>query len=95
MYENALSEFITRNTCTYVLKKCFKEDNLYNIHLVDFFLYNDITCIQMGLQKIEGVSIEFDDFNDTVQAQKLVFNNLKLLMINHWLGSLQALILGD
>lgn len=49
----------------------------------------------MGLQKIEGVSIEFDDFNDTVQAQKLVFNNLKLLMINHWLGSLQALILGD
>lgn len=94
MIPNALSDFVGKGTCDYILKKCFDEDQLYHIHLADLFVYTDITSIQMGMLSIDGVSLEFKNFNDTIEAQKLAYSTLKTLMVNRWLGGLQEYMLG-
>ena len=95
MLPNALSDFVGKGTCEYILRKCFQEDKMYNVHLADLFLYTDITAIHMGMQEFDGITLEFKDFNDTLTAQQFAFSTLRTLMISHWLVAIQAYMIGD
>lgn len=94
MVPNALSDFVGKGTCEYILKKCFQEDKMYTVNLAALFLYTDVISIHMEMLKIDGVTLEFKDFNDTLNAQQLAFNTLRTLMISHWLGAIQAHMIG-
>ncbi len=77
-----------------VLQKYFS-DKTYATFAAGILFYSQVTSVVMGYSEDSTITLEFENFNDTVSAQKLAFENLKKLVISNCLGSLYALIYGD
>lgn len=89
---NALMKLLDETSA--VLQKYFS-DKTYATSMAGFLFYSQVTSVAMGYSEDSTITLEFENFNDTVSAQKLAFENLKKLVISNCLGSLYALIYGD
>lgn len=54
-----------------------------------------LTCVSMGYYEDPDMLLEFENFDDTIYAQQLAFNNLKKHIISSNLGAIYAMLYGD
>lgn len=87
---NALIE-ITEDI-TKILERYYKNPEYPNM-LAGIMLYTSVTSAEMGYTEKVDI-LDFENFDDTISAQKLAFKTIKKLVISNWLGSLQCYLLG-
>ncbi len=92
LFENALSQLTDEPKL--ILDEYFS-DKTYPSFMAGLLLYSQVTYTAMGYSQNPNVSLDFENFNDTINAQKLAFDTLKKLVIDNYLGSLQAFLNGD
>ena len=89
---NALMELFEEPSI--ILEQYFADKNYANF-LGGILLYSIITATVMGYAENPDLILDFENFNDTIAAQKLAFETLKKLIISNCLGTLHAFLFGD
>lgn len=89
---NALTDLMDETSL--VLQTHF-HDEKYSTFLSGLLVYQCVTTVAMGYSEDSNVTLDFENFNDTIAAQKLAFETLKKLTISNCLGALYAFFYGD
>lgn len=88
----ALSELIDQ--IADVAERYYKNPKVYS-RMSGLIFAPHITCVAMGYYEDPDMSLEFENFDDTIYAQQLAFNNLKKHIISSSLGAIYAMLYGD
>ncbi len=89
---NALLELI--DECYKILDEYFHDKSYINC-LAGMLVYSTVTCAVMEYTDPSSMDLEFENFNDTVSAQKRAFETLRDLIISNILGGLHEIFYGD
>lgn len=89
---NALSDLLTEPDI--ILQKYFN-NKAYLTAFSGFLMYSTVTTTVMGYTENPELTLDFENFNDTIAAQELAFETLKKLTISNCLGALYACLYGD